>query len=1055
MFRYWDVCNYDFNNNRSKDGIADHFTQLVWGGTTKVGFGVATGVQKQKTCVFVVARYFLPGNVGGQNRFNVFKGTFVESQCAAHVLPLPQTTSTGSSVNDDGASISSFSNTDDEDMDESLDVESLDDENPDGNLKSQLDKKPIKAGILSTGSKTFGATIFSIPSSKKKPKTGSTGTPTIPTGTPLTTPTGTAPSTPTGTPPSTSKGTPSSTPIGAPPSTPIVSPTTIPTGTPPSTLIGTPSSITTGTPATATTGTPPSAPKGTPPSVTAKVPQQFTTSTAVGNPIISGPLKQIAVPSTGKTVGSISSTSPSIGTAPTTGSPSLTTPIVTTSSTKAPSTTSGAVTTNTQQPTTSTSTGTQPSTTTTSTKEPSKTISGVVTTNAPQPITTYSTGSQPPLTTTTSTKAPSTTAGVVTTTTPVAVTVPQPATLSSKQPQTNAASGGTPATALSTPTTSSTNPPVVTGTPGSLLIGGTPSVTGTTPPKLTPNIGTAKPSTSPNSGSPTSAVASGPGTSYVPPAATAQPVTSTSSGALASGKPSKIINTGPSKQVLRPVANTQTTTATTVSTSPPITSVPVPVSVPPPQQPPLPVPPPPLLSPPPPPPPPQPQSTSVTSTPPPILVIPSQNGVNLNRYLYPGLGFKVGTGATNNMNDMTSSEWRLPSPTVEMDNDMMYDKINRYEQDDMSDDMEMLKSEPFEDNTDMQMNHFNRDDLLNDDPKSSQSIDDKYDDMEMSSEDTKAENSQLNKQESLEDDMKAQMNVFNHAKENDNTNRNRPPEDNVNSQINHFNLKVNSVQQKLNDKPTENHAKPQANQLNKSLPTSGISSSALLKINHPIVHPWGNPSHYYRDQNIIKNEKYLTNEMTNKQHNLNDIVHFDDSMDSMDSDMTSWDDQGLEDDSKIMSGSFKDSYGNMFDYDADINNDMSGGYHDSYEGNRGTSGTDRDTEWIGDTMDSTHRSTGNGVSMYKDSKAYPKQTQDDTGYIDSALLGHSHDLKGLEGINGLSSYGGVGLPLQEYADELGEVRGLHHKSSHAKEKLTVEKRHKTKSKKVSDKKEKR
>ena len=380
----------------------------------------------------------------------------------------------------------------------------------------------------------------------------------------------------------------------------------------------------------------------------------------------------------------------------------------------------------------------------------------------------------------------------------------------------------------------------------------------------------------------------------------------------------------------------------------------------------------------------------------------------------------------------------------------MYEKINRYEQDDLSDDMEMLKNEPFEDNIETQMNNFNKDDLLNDDAKNSQTMYNKYDDMEMKTEkDTKAENTHLNKEKPLEYDIKGKLNELNHDEDNYHINKNQRLEKNADSQISNFNPhKVDKNQQRSNDQPTGDNRKPRPNQVNKHQSTTSSSTTAgfktPLKMNHRMIRPWGNANHYnYHDQNDIKNEKYLTSEIIrpHTQHNLNNMVHFDDSMDSIDSDMT-WDDEGIEeDDSKMM----RDSYADRFEYEqpyANINDDMNGGYHDSYEGNMGTGGTYRDTEWMSGTMGSTHRSTGNGMSMYKDSKAYLKQTEDttedNTGYIDAALLGHSHDLHGLEGINGLSSYGGVGLPLQEYADEMGEIRGLHHKTSHKKEKSTIE-----------------
>ena len=46
-----------------------------------MGIGVAIGVENQKRCVFVVARYQPPGNIPGQTRYNVFQGAFDEKEC--------------------------------------------------------------------------------------------------------------------------------------------------------------------------------------------------------------------------------------------------------------------------------------------------------------------------------------------------------------------------------------------------------------------------------------------------------------------------------------------------------------------------------------------------------------------------------------------------------------------------------------------------------------------------------------------------------------------------------------------------------------------------------------------------------------------------------------------------------------------------------------------------------------------------------------------------------------------------------------------------------------
>ncbi|RNA26382.1 rho-related GTP-binding [Brachionus plicatilis] len=67
---YEEIKNFNFTTGLriSKDLDIGHFTQLVWKGTTHVGFGKALDDQG---CVYVVANYFPPGNIRGRYTTNV------------------------------------------------------------------------------------------------------------------------------------------------------------------------------------------------------------------------------------------------------------------------------------------------------------------------------------------------------------------------------------------------------------------------------------------------------------------------------------------------------------------------------------------------------------------------------------------------------------------------------------------------------------------------------------------------------------------------------------------------------------------------------------------------------------------------------------------------------------------------------------------------------------------------------------------------------------------------------------------------------------------------
>ncbi|CAB4020749.1 Hypothetical predicted protein [Paramuricea clavata] len=335
-----------------------------------------------------------------------------------------------------------------------------------------------------------------------------------------------------------------------------------------------------------------------------------------------------------------------------------------------------------------------------------------------------------------------------------------------------------------------------------------------------------------------------------------------------------------------------------------------------------------------------------------------------------------------------------------------------------------FKEQPVQDNINAQNNQFN---------------------MAGSSEDNlKAQNSQFNKEEPLEDNLNGQMNQFNHIKD-DMDNTNQALQDTTKAQSHQFNhSKVNDM-----DKPIDDHTTAQTSQLNHHPPTNDTSSSnteeskAPSIINHQMLHPWAtqHSRHHYRDQDFTENQKYLTGKVmkTHQQQNWDKWGHYDDDMDLMRSDMTSWNDQGLEAGSKDISGSYNDPYGDMMgDYKEPYgSNGTSRGYGESYEDNK--DGNYMDNEGVDKGMDGTYGETNNYdtdmTSMYKgtDSKAYPKQPEDNIGSMDTTLVVHSQDSRGKQRINGLSFEGGVGMSLQQYADEIGQVRGLHHMPSEKKE----------------------
>ena len=72
------MCDYDFNTGKSANGKdVGHFTQVAWKESLELGMGRAT----KGDCTYVVGRYKPPGNWMGEEKQNVFKGTFDKSFC--------------------------------------------------------------------------------------------------------------------------------------------------------------------------------------------------------------------------------------------------------------------------------------------------------------------------------------------------------------------------------------------------------------------------------------------------------------------------------------------------------------------------------------------------------------------------------------------------------------------------------------------------------------------------------------------------------------------------------------------------------------------------------------------------------------------------------------------------------------------------------------------------------------------------------------------------------------------------------------------------------------
>ena len=65
---YKEIQNYRFNNSGFAENTG-HFTQMVWGGSTKLGVGLAFSMDGNNA--FIVAQYSPRGNIEGQFSANV------------------------------------------------------------------------------------------------------------------------------------------------------------------------------------------------------------------------------------------------------------------------------------------------------------------------------------------------------------------------------------------------------------------------------------------------------------------------------------------------------------------------------------------------------------------------------------------------------------------------------------------------------------------------------------------------------------------------------------------------------------------------------------------------------------------------------------------------------------------------------------------------------------------------------------------------------------------------------------------------------------------------
>ena len=82
-FRYNEVCTGQYQFTNSAPFSTLHFTQVVWAGSRELGIGMATGKKNGMMCTYVVGRYRPAGNMGGQYKANVPKGSFTRNVCSS------------------------------------------------------------------------------------------------------------------------------------------------------------------------------------------------------------------------------------------------------------------------------------------------------------------------------------------------------------------------------------------------------------------------------------------------------------------------------------------------------------------------------------------------------------------------------------------------------------------------------------------------------------------------------------------------------------------------------------------------------------------------------------------------------------------------------------------------------------------------------------------------------------------------------------------------------------------------------------------------------------
>lgn len=83
--RFDEVCHYSFGKDGPQPGT-NHFTQLVWKGSTELGIGKASNKQSSgDICTFIVARYKPQGNIDNDDHAyikNIEKGSFDVRYCS-------------------------------------------------------------------------------------------------------------------------------------------------------------------------------------------------------------------------------------------------------------------------------------------------------------------------------------------------------------------------------------------------------------------------------------------------------------------------------------------------------------------------------------------------------------------------------------------------------------------------------------------------------------------------------------------------------------------------------------------------------------------------------------------------------------------------------------------------------------------------------------------------------------------------------------------------------------------------------------------------------------